>query len=121
MLTEQSYQLAMAAYLGSALLALVLFAWWLRKVWRPAWIGFVFLVGAALLMTPAYPEAGVSTMAPALVVAVFQWFTVDQAAAEHALRPLAYMVGAALALSLLLGMTVLRRRKPKAAAAKPRA
>ncbi|GAB3271991.1 hypothetical protein [Parahaliea aestuarii] len=111
MLNEQSYHIAMAAYLGAAVLALVLFAFWLRKSWRPAWIGLVVLLGAALLLTPAFPEAGVETLAPALIVAVFQWLTVDISAAEHALRPLAVMVGAALVLALLLGLTVLRHRR----------
>ncbi|WP_116364249.1 hypothetical protein [Parahaliea mediterranea] len=111
MLDEQSYHIAMAAYLGAAVLALILFAFWLRKSWRPAWIGLVVLVGAALLLTPAFPQAGVDTLAPALIVAVFQWLTVDFAAAEHALRPLAVMVGAALVLALLLGVTVLRHRR----------
>lgn len=113
MLSEQSYHYALAAYGGAAVLALLLMAWWLRKYWRPAWIALLVLLGAALLLTPAYPEAGITTMAPALVVATFQWLTVDQAAAEHALRPLLFMVGLALALSLLLGMTVLRHRKPQ--------
>jgi hypothetical protein len=109
-LSDESYHIALAAYLGSGLLALLLMAWWLRGHWRPAWINLLVLLGAALLLTPAYPEQGVTTMAPALIVAVFQWLTIDQAAAQHALRPLAFMVGAALLLSLLLGMTVLRHR-----------
>jgi hypothetical protein len=109
-LSEQSYHIALAVYLGSALLALLLMAWWLRAYWRPAWINLLVLVGAALLLTPAYPEQGIATMAPALIVAAFQWLTVDQAAAEHALRPLLFMLGAALLLSLLLGLTVLRHR-----------
>ncbi len=116
MLNEQSYHFAMAAYFGAAVLALLLFAFWLRKSWRPAWIGLVVLLGAAVLLTPAYPEAAVDTLAPALIVAVFQWLTVDLAAAQHALRPLAVMVGAALLLALLLGLTVLRHRRAPAVA-----
>jgi hypothetical protein len=109
-LTEESYHLALAAYTGAAVLALLLMAWWLRRTWRPAWIALLVLVGAALLLTPAYPEESVTTMAPALVVAAFQWLTVDSAAAMHAVRPLGFMVGVALVLSLLLGLTVLRHR-----------
>ncbi|MFV0478921.1 MAG: hypothetical protein ACK5ME_13970 [Parahaliea sp.] len=120
MLNEESYQMAMIAYIASAVLALLLTAWWLRKSWRPAWIGFVVLVGGALLLTPAYPEAGINTMAPALVVAAFQWVTIDQSAAEHALRPLAYMVGGAAVLSLLLGLTILRYRSKVHAKARPK-
>lgn len=110
MLNQSGYQLAMVVYLAAGILALLALAWWLRRHWRPAWIGFVVLLGAALLLTPAYPEAGVDTLAPAVIVAAFQWMTVDQAAAEHALRPLAFMLGAALVLSVLLGLTVLRHR-----------
>jgi len=112
-LNDQTYHVAMAAYLGAAVLALLLFAYWLRNSWRPAWIGLVVLCGAALLLTPAYPDAEVESFAPALIVAVFQWLTFDQAAAAHALRPLAFMLGAALVLSLLLGLTVLRHRGGK--------
>lgn len=110
MLSETSYFMAMAAYIVAAVLALLLAAWWLSGRWRPAWIGLLVLLGAALLLTPAYPESGVTTLAPALIVAAFQWLTVDQAAAQHALRPLLFMVGLALALSLSLGLTVLRHR-----------
>lgn len=116
MLNDQSYHVAMAAYLGAAVLALMLFGYWLRNSWRPAWICLVVLCGAALLLTPAYPDAEVETFAPALIVAVFQWLTIDQAAAEHALRPLGFMLGAALVLSLLLGLTVLRHRGNKSVA-----
>ncbi|TXS92966.1 hypothetical protein FV139_13505 [Parahaliea maris] len=119
MLNDQSYHIAMAAYLGAAVLALLLFAFWLRHTWRPAWIGLVVLCGAAVLLTPAYPDAEVETLAPALIVAVFQWLTIDQAAAAHALRPLGFMLGAALVLSLLLGLTVLRHRGHKVTAEAP--
>lgn len=118
MLNEHDYHVALAVYLGAAILALLVTAWWLRKSWRPAWIGALVLFGAALLLTPAYPEAGISTMAPALIVAAFQWLTVDLDAARHALRPLAAALGAALVLSLLLGLTVLRHRPRRAPAAR---
>ena len=68
------------------------------------------LLVAALLLTPAYPREGVTTLAPALVVAAFQMLTEGPDAAEHALRPLAMMCGLALGLSALLGLTVFRRR-----------
>ncbi|MBN7798365.1 hypothetical protein [Parahaliea mediterranea] len=117
MLSEQSYHIAMAAYLGAAVLALLLTAWWLRRRWHPAWIGLLVLPGAAVLLTPAYPEAGVSTLAPAVIVAGFQWLTVDQAAAEHALRPLLAAVGLALLLALLFAVALrLRRGSPPASA-----
>ncbi|MFV0277998.1 MAG: hypothetical protein ACK5HY_12555 [Parahaliea sp.] len=115
MLSEQSYLMALVAYTGAALLSLLLLAWWLHQFWRPAWIALLVLVGAALALTPAYPEQGIATMAPALIVAVFQWFNEGQAAAEHALWPLGYALAAAVALSLLLGLTVLRSRRPRPA------
>jgi len=83
---------------------------WLRKTWRPAWLGLVIFFAAALLLTPAYPGPGVDTMAPALIVAGFQLATNGVDAAEHALRPLVGMCLLALVLSVLAGMTVLRRR-----------
>lgn len=118
MLSEHAYHVALAAYLGAAVLALLLMAWWLRRSWRPAWISAMVLLGGALLLTPAYPEAGISTMAPALIVAVFQWFTVGLDAAQHALRPLLAMLGGAAALSLVLGLTVLRHRPARAPVAR---
>ena len=111
MLSEETYLIAMVAYITAALVALLCMAWWLRGYWRPAWIAALLLPGAALLLTPAYPEAGIDTMAPALIVAAFQWLTVDQAAAAHALRPLVFVTGAAALLALLLGLTVLRQRR----------
>ncbi|MBA6412092.1 hypothetical protein H2508_03100 [Parahaliea sp. F7430] len=115
MLSEETYQLAMASYIGAALLAILCLAWWLRKHWRPAWIAALLLPAAALLLTPAYPEAGIETMAPALIVAAFQWLTVDQAAAEHALRPLLFVFAAAVLLALILGLTILRHRRQEPA------
>lgn len=110
MLSEQSYYIALAAYLGAAVLALVLAAWWLRRRWHPAWIGLLVLLGAALLLTPAYPEAGISTLAPAVIVAGFQWMTVGQEAAAHALRPLLAATALAVLLALLFALVVRLRR-----------
>ncbi len=71
MLSTQSYLLAMALYLGVALLALRLFY---RQVWVGAPLilrrGFIGLM-AALLLLPAHPRADVDTLAPALIVASF--------------------------------------------------
>lgn len=111
MLTETSYTTAMAIYLGAASCLLVAVALWLNGRWRPAWIGLVVLLGGALLLTPAYPQDGVDTLAPALIVAVFQLFTQGLDAAEHALRPLLGICLGALFLSLLLGMTILRNKR----------
>ena len=110
MLTEESYLTAIYVYCGAALLALLLLVWWLRKSWRPAWLVFGVLSGAALLLTPAFPESGSDTLAPAAIVAGFQLLTDGLESAEHALRPLLFMVSMAVALSLLLRFTLLRNR-----------
>ena len=68
MLTEASYHTAIYVYIGTALLALLLMVWWLRRSWGRGWRLLLFLCGAALLLTPAYPQEGVDTLAPALVV-----------------------------------------------------
>jgi len=109
-LTEESYLAAIYVYCGAAVLALLLMVWWLRKSWRPAWLMFGFLLGAALLLTPAYPESGTDTLAPAAIVAGFQLLTEGIESAEHALRPLTFMLVFAVALSLLLRFTLFRNR-----------
>ena len=108
MLTEASYHTAIYVYTGSALLALLLMAWWLRRRLSRGWRLFLVLAGAALLLTPAYPAEGVDTLAPALVVAAFQMLTDGVDSAMHALRPLGAMLALALVLTLLLRFTLLR-------------
>ncbi len=103
--------------------AIMYLGWWLSRHWRAGWVTLVVLLLAALLLTPAYPKAGVHTMAPALIVAAFQIMTTGVEGARHALRPLVFMSGAAVFVSLLLGMTVFRPRrvhKARPAAPKPR-
>ena len=109
MLSESSYLAAIYVYVGAACALLLCLLWWLRK-WGAGWIALVVLLAAALLLTPAYPKAGVATLAPALIVAGFQLFTEGYEAAEHALRPLAFMSAAAVVLALLLRLLVFRRR-----------
>jgi len=113
-LTESSYLTAIYVYTGTALMALLYFAWCMRRRWSAAWIALVLLLGAALLMTPAFPREGVDTMAPALIVAGFALFTEGFEAAEHALRPLAAACGLAFVIAIILRFTLLRRR-PEAA------
>ena len=38
MIQDQSYFIALAVYLGSALLALCCLFWWLRRSWQPVWL-----------------------------------------------------------------------------------
>ncbi|GAB3313919.1 hypothetical protein [Haliea atlantica] len=110
-MTAEAYPIALGAYLGSALLALVLFGWWLRGCWGPGRRCLLLLCGAALLLTPAFPHGGVDTLAPALVVAAFQFFTSGElASATHALRPLAAALLAAVIITALLRLTLWRTR-----------
>jgi hypothetical protein len=115
MLTGGSYQLAMATYLGAAGLALLLLAWWLRR-W-PLLASWLCCSGAALLLLPAYPEPGMETMAPALIVAAFQFGTEGLEAAMHALRPLGVALLAAQVPGLAIGAWLRRRRGAAAASA----
>jgi len=112
-LTETSYHMAIYVYVGAACVMLAYLAWWLGRHWPAGVVALIVLVLAALLLTPAYPKEGVDTMAPALIVAAFQIFTRGVAAADHALRPLLFMSGIAVAIGLLLAVTVFRRRKPR--------
>ena len=124
MLNNSAYLQAMCIYVGAATLFICYLGWWLGRHWHAGWVTLVVLLLAALLLTPAYPKAGVNTMAPALIVAVFQIMTEGVEGARHALRPLVFMSGAAIVIALLLGMTVFRRRtvyKPPPARPQPRA
>ena len=71
MLTEQSYAVALALYLSTGLLASVLvYRFWLKGrglVLRRLVLGGML----GLLLAPAYPSAEAETLAPALIVAVF--------------------------------------------------
>ena len=120
MLSESSYLTAIYTYVGAACAILLILGWWLARHWRAWLVALVVLLGAALLLTPAYPREGVDTLAPALIVAGFLLFTDGYAAAEHALRPLGFMSGLAVGAALLLQLTLFRRRagsKPPAAKA----
>lgn len=110
MLDEPTYHFAIYVYAGAALAYVLVLALWLYRRWSPGWASAAVLLSAALLLTPAYPREGVETMAPALIVAGFQYFTAGYSAAEHALRPLASVCGAALVLSIVLRLTLFRRR-----------
>lgn len=113
MLTEESYLMALYAYLGAAGILILYVGWWLSRHWRPAWVTLVVLLLAALLLTPAYPKEGVETMAPALVVFGFQFLTVGVDGAAHALRPLQFMCIVAVVITVLLRLTLFRRRKAR--------
>jgi len=108
-LDETSYINAIYVYVAAALFILLIFLRWLSRHWRPAWVALVVLLLAAWLLTPAYPREGVTTLAPALVVAVFQMLTTGVESAMHALRPLGLTTGIAVALALILKLLFFRK------------
>ena len=110
MLNESSYLMAIYIYVGAAGVLIVYVGWWLSRHWRAAWVTLVVLLMAALLLTPAYPKEGVQTMAPALVVVAFQTMTVGAEGAAHAVRPLVFLSGLGVVITLILRMTIFRRR-----------
>jgi hypothetical protein len=119
-LTESSYHTAIYTYTGAACAIVLILGIWLRRHWRPVWVALVVLLGAALLLTPAYPREDAATLAPALIVAGFRFLTDDPQAAGPALGALAFTSGVAVALALLLQVTLFRRhrrarRPPRAA------
>jgi hypothetical protein len=111
MLSDGSYYAGLGAYLGAGLFALALLAWWFRR--RRGLACWLVCTGAALVLMPAYPEPGMETFAPALIVAAFQLGTDGVAAATHALRPLAVALLAAQLLAVILTL-LLRRRGARA-------
>jgi hypothetical protein len=109
-LSESSYLTAIFSYTAAACASLLYIGWWLSRYWSAAWVAFAVLILAALLLTPAHPNADVPTYAPALLVAVFETLTYGPEAARHALRPLGVMAAIALALAIGLRLLVFRRR-----------
>jgi hypothetical protein len=108
-LSESSYLTAIFSYTAAACALLLYLGWWLARYWSAAWVAFTVLFLAALLLTPAHPNAEVTTYAPALVVAVFETLTHGPESARHALRPLGVMTAVALALAIVLRLFVFRR------------
>jgi hypothetical protein len=124
-LSESSYLTALYVYIGAALAIMLYLAWWLSRHMGPGTVALLVLLAGALLLTPAYPKEGVDTFAPALIVAAFQWMTEGIRGAAHALRPLAFASTLAVALAILLRLTVFRgartRRGAPAQSRQPRA
>ena len=71
MLTTQSYLIAMLLYWVAAVIGLVLMRrlWFKKPVTRSG--GAVLGLIGGLLLTPAFPGPDVASMAPALIVVVF--------------------------------------------------
>jgi hypothetical protein len=112
-LTPENYQLAWLIYLSAGACTLL----YLRYIWRGSMPSMVLLLLvlslAALLLTPARPESGADTYAPALVVAAFDLLTYGPEAVSRALRPIGFTLSVALALGAIIGLVqaLLRRRK----------
>jgi len=111
-LSESSYLTGIYVYLGAGSALLLYLAWILGRKWqwRARWVTLVVFVGAALLLTPAHPELGIKTFAPALIVVIFEGLINGPEAAQHAVKPLVFMTGLAVVLTGLLSLTVFRRR-----------
>ena len=95
-------------HLQAACVILLYMTWWLSRHWRGSWVAFSVLIIAALLLTPAHPNADITTYAPALVVAIFEILTNGPEAARHALKPLMFMAGLAVVLASLLRLVLFR-------------
>ena len=108
MLSESSYLTAIYWYTGASCIILIYMVWWLRRHWSSGAVALVVLLLAALMLTPAYPNPDVTTFAPALIVIVFEALINGPEAAQHALKPMGIMLGAAVALALLLRLLVFR-------------
>lgn len=112
MLTSDSYWLAMACYGLSALLGLVLiYRFWLKRLtifWRRALIGLL----AAWLLTPVSPGPEASTLAPALIVALFNAAFID---GWTAARQAVLVLGATSVVGVLCGIASLLLPAAKAA------
>jgi hypothetical protein len=108
-LSESSYLTAIYSYTGAACALLLYLVWWLKRHWRASWVALTVLLLAALLLTPAHPNADVPSYAPALIVALFESLTHGPEAAIHAVKPLGAMLILALVLACILRLSVFRR------------
>lgn len=111
MLTIQSYLTAMVLYWVAAIIGLVL----IRRLWfsmplTPLGGATLGLVGG-LLLAPAFPGPEVESMAPALIIVVFN--ALFGAGLESALVPAFWLLGGAL-LGIVVGVAWARRRARRA-------
>jgi hypothetical protein len=118
MLTTQSYIVAFAVWWLAALVGLAVLLRWVPHRW-PAWLrwgGMGLLAG--LLMVPAPPQESAETLAPALVVAVFNTlFGEGWASAVPAVASLLVaMAGMAVIAGVLGGILAGRRERAANAA-----
>lgn len=104
MLSESSYLTGLWAYSVAGLLLALYLMWCMRRVLPRFLLLTLGFVSAAWLLTPAYPEAGVDTFAPAVIVAGFQLLTEGVEAAQHAFKPLLASTSAAVVLALVMSV-----------------
>ena len=102
MLTDTSYFYAVSIYLAFGFLLAFLLVYFSRNWLSPLLKGPGFLIFLGIFLVPAYPAEGIETMAPALVVAVFQFFIFGFDAASHAIRPLGLALFFSCFISILL-------------------
>ena len=111
MLTEQGYTWGLAVYGAAALLALFFFNLWILRGRSAALRLILCLPLATLLLTPALIEPGAGSLAPALIVAAFQWLSQGPDAAEHALRPLGLFTAVAFAIGCICALLLILLRR----------
>ena len=111
MLTIQSYLTAMLLYWAAAVIGLVL----MRRLWfsvplKPAGGAILGLIGG-LLLAPAFPGPESQSMAPALIIVVFN--TLFGEGAASAVGPALWLLGGAV-VGVMTGVTWARRRARRA-------
>jgi hypothetical protein len=111
MLTTPSYVTAMLLYWVAAIIGLVL----MRRLWftmplRPAGGAALGLIGG-LLLAPAFPGPEIQSMAPALIIVLFNTLF-GEGAASAAAPALWLLVGAVV--GVVTGVTWARRRARRA-------
>ena len=105
MLTTDSYMFAWAVYALATVAALLLFNLWLRSSLGGLARFTLLLVVAAMALTPAHPDASVTTWAPAIFVAGFDLLTLGPESALRPLRPILIMMAVALLAGLVVTVT----------------
>ena len=111
MLTTQSYLVGMLVYWSAAIFGIFL----MRRLWFGESLtragGALLGVLAGLLLTPAFPGAEVGTMAPALVVVIFNSLFGD--GLEAAMMPGVILLAGMLTGGLLGGWRFGKRATPR--------
>jgi hypothetical protein len=101
LLTSDSYMTAWLVYVIATVTGLLILNAWLRSGLSavPRWT--LLLALAALSLTPAPPEPGATTWAPAILVTGFDLLTLGADSAVRALRPILIMVSLVLAMGAI--------------------